>query len=239
MSTGDPMPDTGKQFTTNDIVTIDRVSRDIQTQELQAETARVLDMVRSKRVPKSAVRSHPGKGGKVFEYLDHVWVTKQLIALFPVIPWSWDVVSAVVEADGSSTALGRFSMNILWNESPTTFTVTEVGMFEGNEKMSHAAKKASAASRSLVKCVFRRFGWGAELYKSDNPGEPTVAETKASIERLYKSKNLKESAVKEMLKSMGFTTWELIHDNFGVAYSAVYQMSRKETNDQAGTGSKE
>jgi len=143
------------------------------------EYVQAVNALKSKEVPKSAVKEHPGKGGKTFSYVDHIWITETLQSGLPANAWSFEVLSWEIYHDKlmiskkpvevrSVTAQCRFTLHIpLATGEILNKVVTEVGVFEPNESMSSAAAVASAVSRGLCRCIMRSIGLGIQFYKGD------------------------------------------------------------------------
>jgi hypothetical protein len=134
-----------------------------------------MNALTSKRVPKNAIKTHPGKGGNIFTYVDHVWVTEMLQHGLGNL-WNWEVLDYQVFTDSVAV---RGSLTIYIPLDPLqrktgdplyiTRTVTEIGSFDaGGGKMTTSNMIASAASRCLCRCVMRMFGIGIEFYKKED-----------------------------------------------------------------------
>lgn len=147
--------------------------------EITAATIRATEILRNSEVPRSAIYTHPGKGGKQFEYIKHTWATKLLQdALGPL--WSFNVLEAHIENDGSAWVRSEYIEHIQYCQPDGTIawhnpTIVEIGAFEGSQAMSAANKLAAAASRSLLRCLMRRYGIGVNLYDSAEEVTPDVA----------------------------------------------------------------
>src|SRR3989337_3320281 len=62
-------------------------------QALSPDYVQAVNVIQSKEIPKSAIRTREGKAGKTFTYVDHVWVTETLqdgvghLGSFEVLGW--------------------------------------------------------------------------------------------------------------------------------------------------------
>ena len=81
------------------------------TELITAEKAIALKAILLAEVPKEAIRSHLGNGGKTYKYVDHVWVTKMLRLTFGPL-WSYEASEATIEEDGTATARGTLRVKI-------------------------------------------------------------------------------------------------------------------------------
>lgn len=191
------------------------------------EAARSLMTLQTGDVPKDAISEHPGKGGKVFSYIDHVYGRSLLWNVQWDIPFDWNVKSYELFPDDSAIVLGELAIYVHHSTYGTMrLTTTEVGMFEGNSKMSNAAKVASAASRSFVKCLFARFGIGKELYKSDNPDKMDRTAAWGVLVAYGESNKppVEAEDIKTKLKENGIKTWDDVLNRFHEAYAIVGKM---------------
>ena len=172
------------------------------------------------KIPPENVRSHPGKGGKIFHYIDHVWVTQQLRTYFGPY-WSMSSGQWEVFSDGSVSM--PVTLKIFLPGQPT-YEITQVGSFDANTKMSMSNRVASAESRGLVRCVWRLFGLGDEFYKGSQ--EQMTPEEAWAILRNYVEKNKGDlDAYVEILKNMGVTRETLVdNDVFECAYEMAYDI---------------
>jgi len=174
-------------------------------------------------IPASAISTHPGKGGKIFSYVSHVWAT-QLIQQALNWAYSFDVLAYEVHLDGSATALCKFTSYVPISETEFyPVTVTEVGAFApASDSMPHAMRVASAASRGLLRCLFRRYGIGSELYPAGNELEVTPKSAWKMIERQFTSAGCPEAVVVAGLQNAGITSAGLA-DRFIEAWEVVGQ----------------
>jgi len=174
------------------------------------------------KVPPSAIKTHPGKGGQQFTYYSHVWGTKQLRNGLGLM-WSFDVLDYQVWPDGSATARVKLSLHMpIEGNGFFTNSITEVGAFEGNPKMSHANKVAGAVSRGLCRCMMRRFGLGAEFYESEQAISPKAAWN--SLKAFAANHGVGEDTVVPALKRAGVTKDNLV-SRFETAYRVVSELA--------------
>jgi hypothetical protein len=148
---------------------------------LIVQSTRALNALRQRKVDRKFVSTHPGRGGKTFSYIDHAHVSDTLLDAFG--PWfSHDVIEAHILEDNSTYALVRLTMHEpIFDEGgrlshTVDTTITEVGTSPaspGGGTMDFSYRIASAASRGLVKCVARRFGYGLEFYRKMDFEQPT------------------------------------------------------------------
>ena len=136
---------------------------------ISADRANALQVILTGDVPKEVIRTHPGAGGKVFKYIDHVWITKQLRKAFGAM-WSFEASDAVLEPDGSASARGKLTVKYPMPDNPEFFesTFIEYGACNTKTGMTDANKKLSAASKALVRCAFRAFGIGQDFYDTSD-----------------------------------------------------------------------
>ena len=197
----------------------------ISPQYIQAEQA-----ITNGVIPKSAVQAHPGKGGKMFEYIDHVWVTQQVRKFFDQL-WGYREIpgSGKINADGSATAYSELTLYVPMADG--TFhvrTFVACGVHDGQVgAMTESAKIASAHSRAFVRCVFRAFGLGDQFYqKIDAAKEPTDV-WNTLIEHLERHKGDKEAFI-TMVKEAGITREDLLDDDvFRWLYYEANRMCEK------------
>jgi hypothetical protein len=148
---------------------------------LTVQTTRALNALRQREVDRKFVSTHPGRGGKTFSYIDHAHVSDTLLDAFG--PWfSHDVLEAHILDDNSAYAFVRLTMHEpIFDEGgrlshTVDTTITEVGTMPANPgggTMDFSYRIAGAASRGLVKCVARRFGYGLEFYRKMDFEQPT------------------------------------------------------------------
>lgn len=119
------------------------------------------------KIPKEAIRKHPGAGGKTFSYVDHVWVTKKLRQAFGAT-WSFEASEATIEEDGTASARGTLRVKFpdINNNGWIEMVFSDYGACQTTKGMTMANRKLAAASKALVRCAFRAFGIGEEFYDS-------------------------------------------------------------------------
>lgn len=195
-----------------------------------------INNLRSKEVPKDAIKTHPGKGGQTFSYVDHVWVTEQLQDALHNM-WDWDVLSWEVFED-SVVVCGRLTLHIpfrygLGGEESKIYdrSVTEIGSFDRRKGMSVANTVASAASRALCRAAMRMFGIGIEFYKKNKEDDPTTDEAWGAIRKFVENQGQKyDEAFKKdfgaRLKDAGINNDNIL-DRFQEAYKIVADMLGK------------
>jgi hypothetical protein len=185
----------------------------------------------SKKVPKSAIQSHPGKGGQTFTYVDHIWVTEQLQNALGN-GWSWEVLHWEVFEDSVAVS-GKLTMHMPAGDQIFDRSVTEVGVFDRRKGMTTASTIASAASRALCRSAMRMFGLGIEFYKKNKEDAPTVDEAWTSLKSFAKNQGVKwddqfGKAYGDAIKAAGITRETLI-DRYSEAYKILATMIGKVT----------
>lgn len=198
------------------------------------DTAIALQALQDRQVPADKVKTRPGRGGKVFSYVQHTYVTRILLDAMPQT-YSHDVLECGLLPDGSAFARVRLMIHMPYKDNDGnvqvfTNTITEVGNFVGADNMPQAAKLSSAASRGLVKAFMRRFGVGLEFYK-DGQEEWTTDTAWHALWNYIKSQlkprgetqttGMAQHAAK-MLMDNGIGKDDLV-DRFDDAYSLVSQ----------------
>jgi len=187
---------------------------------LSAEVLHSLETLAGGIVPEDAVKEHPGKGGKVFKYVSHIWVTQQLRNAFGQL-WSMRVQTYQVFTDGSAVALVTLMLKIPTKDGFVENEITDIGAFDGGGgKMSAPMMIASAVSRGLVKCAMRRFGIGEEFYDSSE-FELTPEEAWARLKRVSVESGLLESKALEILKGMNVDRDNIV-DRYLECWKAIY-----------------
>jgi hypothetical protein len=138
------------------------------TSDITPERARAVVSVLTGKVPKEVIRSHMGAGKKMYKYIDHVWVTKQLRLAFGP-HWSFEASEATIEEDGTASAKGTLVVRLPKSDGGTIeMRFTEYGACLTTTGMPMANRKLAAVSKALVRCAFRAFGMGEEFYDSAN-----------------------------------------------------------------------
>lgn len=188
-----------------------------------AKALQALNILASGQVPKGAIQTHPGKGGKNFQYINHIYMTRQLNAALQQL-WDMEVLRYDVWDDGTANAMVRMTIWIpLKNGEMHRRVITEVGAFEplgsGDGKMKKAMAVASAVSRGLLRCCLRAFNIGSELYQADSEMTPNMAWT--AIKRYAVDNNkVPEEILVQALKDSGVTS-ENIVDHFQIAWNVA------------------
>lgn len=211
--------------------------------EVDPKFIQAVNVLKSKEIPKSAIKEHPGKGGKTFKYIDHIWATETLQNGLPNL-WCFEVFDwehfreklKIRKPDGnyieidSRSVVARCKLTLfvpLKDTNPQAFLerwVTEVGVFEINDSMPTAMGVASAVSRGLCRCMMRMFGIGLQFYRGDEQ-QPTPAEAWTSLKQFALnqgsdwSKEFQQAYI-DALKEKGITK-ENIVDKFSDAYEIL------------------
>lgn len=151
-----------------------------------ASQAEALAIISSGKVPEKAISTHPGKGGQIFSYVDHAWITSLLRSAFgPYV--NFIAHDAMIEEDGSATAKAEISVYI--PQTNYTYRVIEHGSCKNIPGMALADRKLSATSRAFARCAFRGFGIGQQFYKTRGVEEWTNEESWTRL-MVYVAENL-------------------------------------------------
>lgn len=198
--------------------------------QITPQYASALNSLVTGQVPQSAIKRHPGKGGKMFDYISHAWATRQLQTVLRQT-WSLDIISVNILPDGSAGAVVKLTLNIPLDdgeggEKLYQWSMVEYGSFEGNEKMSMANRCASAVSRGLVRACMRAFGWGLDLYEKAE--ELTADEAwELLVQTVRKNKGDEKQLAKTLKEIHGFVKDDLIDpDKFALAYNLAYHIGQ-------------
>jgi len=192
------------------------------------ERAEAISTLLSSKVPKYAIRQHEGRGGEIFSYVDHVWVTRLMRNAFGPM-WSFDTLEANIEEDGTASAISRVTVKIMVPGLPAgskpewfEMTCTEGGSCNINKGMTLADRKLSAISKSLVRCVFRMFGVGEEFYKTVDLKSKTSDECWQSImSQVNKYKEyITEQDVIDFCKENGISS-DKLNEHFSTVWSFI------------------
>ena len=225
---------------------MDKSITTVETSVVDPAQLEALNVLRSKRVPKKAIHTHPGKGGQTFSYVSHVWVTKTLqdglrnMWSFEVLGWEVFRESLSIKTkEGyrdvpvvSVAATTRLTLHLLIGGEHRTpgdqlilnRVITEVGVLEKNSAMPTAMAVAGAVSRGLCRCVMRAFGIGLELY-GDEEAEITPAQAWTSLKTFAINQGADwskdtESQYVEALRLAGITRENLV-EKWNQAYNIL------------------
>lgn len=203
---------------------------------LSIESDQAVQTIMTGKIPDYAIQEHPGRGGKMFKYISHVFVSRMLNAAFGA-RWSSNIDRWQMFDDYSAAV--QLTLRVDFERPDGTNyrrEVTEIGAFEaqigqsGKPGMSNANIVAAAASRALVRCVMRAFNVGAEFYEDDNlPKSNREAYNK--LLEYGSGKGFDEAKVKEILKTAGFQPTEL-KDRYQEAGLAIFMASKPAKSDQ-------
>jgi hypothetical protein len=177
-------------------------------------------------VPPEAIQERPGKGGRVFRYVEHTWLSKQLREGLGMW-WSYDVQDARMLEDGTAMAIVTLKIHLpLANGEMFTNSVTEVGAWEDSTgKMPHAMRIASAVSRGLARCAMRRFGIGEEFYHSED--EMSVKEAYEQLKVFALKRGLAKDEFDVLLHDMEIGRENLV-DNYMVVWRMIIERTVEE-----------
>lgn len=192
---------------------------------LSAESKRARAILMGGVVPPSDVRTHPGKGGKTFSYVSHIWAQRQMNAAMRHM-WDWEVLDWQLMPDGSVAVRGKMSLNwILEDSSIYTRTITAIGSFEDSTgKMPDANKVGAAGSRALVKCMMRAFNIGSEFYETEST--MTVNQAWGTLKAYGLRNDVTEEAIVDAFKKQGIDQDSLL-DRYAEAYRVVATLAGK------------
>ena len=142
---------------------------ELYIREIDPRMRKAIQALETGKIPKEQISTHPGKGGKTFKYVKHTHATLMMNAAFGQ-NWDWEVSNPQAFDDTSAMCLGKMTLHFPYvdakgNVELHTRIITEVGAFQPiSGGMPKAMAIGSAASRALLKCMFRAFGFGKELY---------------------------------------------------------------------------
>ena len=77
---------------------------------ITAESQKAVTALRSGKVPREAIKTHPGNAGKIFSYVSHIHGTKTMNDAFNQ-SWDWEVKSWELFEDSSAIVLGSITMH--------------------------------------------------------------------------------------------------------------------------------
>lgn len=176
------------------------------------------------KVPAHAVTYRKGRAGKTFAYVQHRYANDLIRDAFGTL-WSYEVLDTRAYDDSSASARVCLTLHIPQEDgSYLEIRTTAVGAHEDTSgKMCKAFMVASAASRGLVKTLFRRFGLGNEFYEDEVEMGPKEAWTALWRFAQRKDPTVEQDSVTEALKEAGITGGNLL-DRFEQAYSIVSQV---------------
>lgn len=176
------------------------------------------------------IRQYSGKAGKTFSYIPHTDGTKTMQGAFGQL-WDWEVVKHEVFSDFSAVAYGKMTLYYYDPDGNLVHkrVIQEVG---GREPITNKEGKVvstmafvvlGAASRSLLRCMMRAFGYGLELYREEDE-EFTVEQAFKVLEEYAKTRGMSNDrdVWVTALKDAGITRENML-DRFEDAYKMVYQ----------------
>jgi hypothetical protein len=202
----------------------DKAQIEILDTQISPESLKAITALRTARIPKEDLRQHEGKSGKIFSYVPHPLATATMNDAFGM-NWDWQILDYMVYPDKSAVARGQLIL-YYWDRDGNRQrrTITEVGgyQFVGDNPVL-ANVVLSACSRALLRCMFRAFGYGKELYKEDSKGL-TPAGAWDVLKRFAKTKKVKEGDLVKAIKEAGITD-ETFIDRYEEAYQLVLQLA--------------
>ena len=178
--------------------------------------------IATKSVPLRAIKTRQGRGGKVLQYIDHIFAT-ETIQKGLLQTWSFDIVSYEIFEDKSVLAIVKFTYLVPYNNAGKidwiTRSVTEAGNYVNDMKLPGAPAVAAAASRGLVRCLMRMFGFGIQFYKGGEDEEtPEMAWT--TVEKFAKDNKIPIQDVFNLMDQMGISKSNIV-DRFSEFFTAV------------------
>ena len=170
--------------------------------EMNADFLTAYNTLSTGKVPRDVIMKRQGQGGKVFSYVPHWWVSRQLrIAFGPL--WDFEVGEVEVFKDFSASAPVTLTVWIPMGDNEFKETkVTCLGAFQGHAKMATAYIRSSAVSRGLAKAAQLRFGIGEEFYAGEEEGipDPTPEHAWSALITYGEKKGLTLDEIKAALK---------------------------------------
>jgi hypothetical protein len=201
---------------------------------IDPQTAQAIQAITTGKVQPNVIRQYNGKGGKLFSYIPHTDGTKTMQDAFGQ-RWDWEVVRHDVFADGSAIAYGRISIHFFDQAGQQVHTrvIQEVGGREpivnkdGKVTSVTAFTVLGAASRSLLRCMMRAFGYGLELYREEDE-DFTVEQAYLVLQDYARTQGLKDERHRwvDALKAIGITKENML-DRFEEAYKAIYEVGKQ------------
>jgi hypothetical protein len=193
---------------------------------LTPEMIKALQTLNTGEIPPEAVQERPGKGGQVFKYVEHTWLSRQLREGLGMW-WSYDVQSAQLMDDGTAMAIVTLRIHMpLKDGTMFTNSLTEVGVWEDQSgRMPHAMRIASAVSRGLARCAMRRFGIGEEFYSNENV--MTVKEAYDSLKRFAEKRGMEAEDFDVLLVD----EMEISRENLVDKYMTVWREIIRQTEE--------
>lgn len=172
-------------------------------------------IIDSGEIPESAIKTHPGAGGKTFKYIKHTWISRMMNAAFGPY-WSWQVLDVQVQSDDSGIARVQMDINYPYYDQHLNITffrrtITEIGAFVAQEgaHMKKSNIAASAVSRGLARCFMRAFNVGAKFYEEDGLEEITNKSVWNEVARFADRNDINRDTMIAALKTAGITRDDL------------------------------
>jgi hypothetical protein len=194
--------------------------------EVSPERLKAMQSLATAKVPKEHIKKHPGKGGKTFSYVPHTIATSTMNDAFGM-NWDWEITDARLLPDNSGIAFGKMTLH--WFDKKgreRVRVISEIGAKEAVDTMSLSFILASAASRSLLRCMLRAFGYGMELYLNEE--ELTDKQAWAILEGYAREKKVKREDLIKAIQEAGITNATLV-DRFEEAYAIVQELVTRRT----------
>jgi len=125
---------------------VDVMSNSIMDRKINPEALRAINSLSTGTPPPEAIKSHPGRGGKTFQYVSHIHATKTMNDAFRWL-WEFKVVNFEAFDDGSAVALCNMKLFYpLENGEFFTREFQEIGAWE-----SQAVSSIKKAPQKIVK----------------------------------------------------------------------------------------
>ena len=196
--------------------------------QVSPETLKAINTLRTAKVPKEHIKKHPGKGGKTFSFVPHTIATDTMNAALGM-SWDWQILDYKLFEDDSAVARGQLTINFIDKSGNyRQRVITEVGGVDAKgEKPVKAYQILSAASRALLRCMLRAFGYGRELYPDDE-GDFTPQQAWVILEQYAKTKKVSKDELVASLKERKITKETLV-DRFEEAYALIQEIVAKKS----------
>jgi len=114
----------------NEIIKKDNLlSSLVENTKISPIVLEALNTLSTGTIPPEAIKTHPGKGGKIFSYVSHIYATKLMNSAMRFL-WEFKVVSFEAFDDGSAVALCNLKIFIPVGDSFIEREFQEVGAWE-------------------------------------------------------------------------------------------------------------
>jgi hypothetical protein len=196
---------------------------EVMDTQVSPEQLKAVHALRTAKIPKEHIKKHPGKGGKTFSFVPHTIATDTMNDALGM-NWDWEILDYNLYPDKSAVARGKLTVH--WTDrsgQEHERVITELG---GKETMGENSVLAyivlGAASRALLRCMLRMFGYGRELYPDDEGGL-TIEQAWATLEQYAKTRRVSKDELVAAIKAEGITKTDLV-DRFEEAYALIQKI---------------